>query len=383
MEAFVKNLGKTTLLALVAMMAACGDNTVAPKSQADEIANVSGGGATGALTQTDTTRFSMTINPWSSTTVWLGAGNSITFPAHAVCDPTKSSYGMGEWDKPCTTLNAPITVAVKAWLNAAGHASVDFTPVDFTPNIRFVPSVLPSGWVVLSFADYAASLDPMFNILYCTNMAQTNCINEATTDPTVATVRNAVTGQVTRRVKHFSGYMVGAGDDCPDCRSGESSVNPTHAPSATTAQSQKYKVVTVHGGKPQMTASADIGSEGGTFNLPSSGLTVVVPPGAVATRTHFSVTSQPGNLLGYSFEPHGTTFAVPLRVTQSLRSLNAPANQAVPLGVAYFASESHVDALAGTVLSSELLDIDVNYPAQAVSFNIWHFSGYMFVSGRS
>jgi hypothetical protein len=100
-----------------------------------------------------------------------------------------------------------VTEQVRAWLDAQGHPRVDFTP-----NIRFVPSALPTNWVILTFADYAASLDPWYNILYCTT-ATSACYDESTTDPSLVTTRNPVTGRVTRRIKHFSGYLVGAGDD--------------------------------------------------------------------------------------------------------------------------------------------------------------------------
>src|SRR5262249_24916451 len=76
---------------------------------------------------------------------------------------------------------------------------------------RFVPSSNPSQWVVLTFADLQASLNPMFNVLYCVS-SNSQCTDESKTDPSLVTVRNPVTGKVTRRIKHFSGYNVAAGD---------------------------------------------------------------------------------------------------------------------------------------------------------------------------
>jgi hypothetical protein len=376
----MKYAGKALLVALSAMLAACGDNTVAPKAQDQDVPNVSGGGITSALSSVDTARFSMTISAAYPTTIALGAGNSIRFPAGSVCDPSTSGYGIGTWDTACTPLRVPITVNVKAWMDGSGHARIDFNP-----NIRFVPSVLPTGWVELAFRDYAASQDPFFNILYCTDPRYTStCIDEAKTDPTLATVKDPVTGQLSRRVKHFSGYMVGAGDDCSACLSGMNmSASKIGATSPAASHDVKYTAVKTRGNKPGTSASADIGPAGGTLRLNSAGLTVEVPPGAVSAMTHFSVSTAPGDFLGYSFEPHGTHFAVPLRATQSLRSLNAPANNLTLLGVAYYPSDASLNIADGTVLSSELLDIIVDKPSQNVSFNIWHFSGYMFVSGRS
>jgi hypothetical protein len=197
---------KFALVGLVAAVAGCSD-VVAPPQSVQDSTPVIGGGVTTALSGMDTVKFPITIDPWHSTTYYLGAGNSLTFPAGSVCDPTKSTYGIGQWDQPCTAARSSVTVQVKAWLDATGHPRVDFTP-----NLRFVPSVLPSGWVVLTFADYAASLDPFFNILYCHN-EHDKCVDESLTDPSLITERNPVTGKVTRRIKHFSGYNVGAGDD--------------------------------------------------------------------------------------------------------------------------------------------------------------------------
>jgi len=194
-------------LGLAALLAACSENSMAPR-EASPVSAVAGGGATAALTSMDTIRFSITIEPWHTTYYYLGAGNSLTFPAHSLC-ALGSSYGPTEWDKPCTPAWSSLTVNVKAWLDAGGHARVDFDK-----HIRFVPSSLPSQWVVLTFADLQASLDPFFNILYCPDTGA--CYNEATLDPTLATVRDPVTGKVTRRIKHFSGYNVAAGDDGVD-----------------------------------------------------------------------------------------------------------------------------------------------------------------------
>jgi len=195
------------LLTLGMALAACSDNTMAPKMDAARPQSVHGGGVTAALTQTDTMRFAITINPHTRTYWDLGAGNSITFPAHSLCDPSVSSYGIGEWDKPCVPATNPQPIQVKAWVDGAGHPRVDFYP-----NVRFVPSTDPYNWVVLSFADLTASLDPFFNIDYCPVVTSNDCINEALTDPSVATVHDPVTGKVTRRLKHFSGYNVAAGD---------------------------------------------------------------------------------------------------------------------------------------------------------------------------
>ena len=124
-----------------------------------------------------------------------------------MCDPTVSTYGPSEWDNPCVAAKKTIAEKVTAWLDANGHPQVDFSP-----SLRFVPSMLPSGWVTLTFGDVQASLDPMYNILYC-SMPTAVCVDESLADPALLTTRDPVTGKLTRRIKHFSGYLVGAGSD--------------------------------------------------------------------------------------------------------------------------------------------------------------------------
>lgn len=202
------------LLAVAALFAACSENSIAPAAQASDESTTFeyGGGASADLSPKDTLGFSITIDPSRQTYYDLGSGNSIMFPAGSLCDPTKSSYGIGEWDKPCSRATSPVTVAVRAWLDSQGHPRVDFTP-----NVRFVPSWDSRQWVRITFSDLQASLDLSFNILYCQN-ANGHCQNEAKTDFTLVTLRDPITHKLTRRIKHFSGYNVAAGDDSGDTR---------------------------------------------------------------------------------------------------------------------------------------------------------------------
>lgn len=199
---------KTLVLMLTAMLAAgCSDGSVAPQAASVD-STIPGGGSNAALTSVDTIRFTFVIDPSRNITYNLGAGNTLYFPAHSLCDVNKSTYGAGEWDKPCTPATSAITIYTKAWLDAQGLAHVDFDK-----HVRFVPTSNPAGWVMLSLYDYGASTLAWMNIEYCKDLAKTNCTDESKNDPTVATVKNPVTGQYTRRVKHFSGYSLTSGRD--------------------------------------------------------------------------------------------------------------------------------------------------------------------------
>jgi hypothetical protein len=198
------------LLAVAALFAACSENSTAPQSASEQSTTFEyGGGATADLSAKDTLKFSITIDPSRATYYDLGSGNSMTFPAGSLCDPTKSTYGTGEWDKPCNVATRPLTVTVTEWLDSQGHPRVDFNP-----NVRFVPTWDQRQWVKITFSDLQASLDFSFNILYCTS-SHSSCKDESKSDNTLITYRDPITHKLTRRIKHFSGYNVAAGDDSP------------------------------------------------------------------------------------------------------------------------------------------------------------------------
>jgi hypothetical protein len=201
----VKKLTYTLLVTMAAALAACSDSTTSPQIAAPAT-TAAVQGSTQDLTFSGVIQFSITINPSQNTTFYLGAGNSLYFPAGSLCS-SSSTYGSGEWDKPCTKATSSVTVNVKAWLDAKGKPRVDFDK-----HIRFAPTNDPSKFVVIQFADLEAALDPFFNILYCPQV-NSACVNEAKTDLSLLTVRNPLTGKVTRRIKHFSGYNVAAGEE--------------------------------------------------------------------------------------------------------------------------------------------------------------------------
>jgi hypothetical protein len=204
---------QTVFLTLTAMLAAgCSDSSVAPKAasnNATQDATIAGGGATAALTSVDTLRFTFVIDPSRTVSYDLGAGNKIVFPAHSLCNVNKSTYGEGEWDKPCYPATYPVTINTKAWLDGQGLAHVDFDK-----HVRFVPTANPAGWVMLSLYDYGAATLAWLNIEYCkeiTSSGKDNCKDESKSDATLATVKDPITGRYTRRLKHFSGYSLTSG----------------------------------------------------------------------------------------------------------------------------------------------------------------------------
>ena len=132
--------------------------------------------------------------------------------------------------------------------------------------------------------------------------------------------------------------------------------------------------------------SAWIGPRGGSLILLEAGLLVVVPRGAVTTNTLFSVRALPGSMIAYEFEPHGATFAQPVRIQQLFGGAHGVdvSNGVRSFEGAYFSDAAQLDQAAGQALVSEILPATLD-PAgrHYVFFNVHHFSGYLLASGRS
>jgi hypothetical protein len=127
-----------------------------------------------------------------------------------------------------------------------------------------------------------------------------------------------------------------------------------------------------------ISVSAVIGKAGGTLSIPEAGLTLVVPPGAVASNTTFTATALAGRLVAYEFEPHGTTFAVPLKFSQDLRKVSLLGALTSPLmDGAYFTDRDNLNQTLGIAAVSELVPATIDLLQGRVAFPIKHFSGYL------
>lgn len=152
---------------------------------------------------------------------------TVNFPAGSVCDPSASTYGPTEWDKSCVPLSGSKAIAM--------HASVQLTPtglaVDFQPQLRFVPT----SQVTIStdiFAPLIVANRQFFQqnpavlrtlAMYYSPSLGAGHVADYQVDPSLITHINLTTGRIWRRVKHFSGYVLGSGEPCtpspdnPDC----------------------------------------------------------------------------------------------------------------------------------------------------------------------
>jgi hypothetical protein len=148
------------------------------------------------------TTYSVTINPGQASLLRVG-NHQLYIPAGAVCDPRVSSYGPGEWNKPCATISSPLTIYVRASRDALGRPRVNFHP-----NVRFEPSKS----VILEMSD-ALGASLRWNLVFCADdqtASSGRCVDEGRNDSEMRTSHDALDGSVKRRIKHFSGYEIAA-----------------------------------------------------------------------------------------------------------------------------------------------------------------------------
>ena len=166
---------------------------------------------------------------------------------------------------------------------------------------------------------------------------------------------------------------------------------PTTARSGAAATAGKTKkgdsVVMLRRNSPikEKSESAEIDASGGQIRIPSAGLTVTFPPGAVTKRTKITVHAYKGSLVAYGFEPHGLQFNVPVIVQQDLRGTMANKHSALlPLlqGDYYDGDVNHISSKQLWTVSSELRPGVVDLVNKVFTFTIEHFSGYLVSSGK-
>ena len=133
--------------------------------------------------------------------------HSIWFPANSICDPATSSYGLTEWDQPCTPISEPIRIHAK--LREQDGRSW----VDFSPELRFVPSNDERRWVYLFMSTRESKRRRGNNVptILWSPAIGVPGIDESLTDRTLETRWSKQYGGVYRRIKHFSGYNVHSG----------------------------------------------------------------------------------------------------------------------------------------------------------------------------
>ena len=133
----------------------------------------------------------------------------IAFGANSICDPATSTYGVTEWDQPCAPITEPIRI------HAELREQDGRTWVDFSPELRFVPSDDERRWVYLFMRTGAGEGQQLTGknappILWSPAIGMPG-IDESLLDESLKTKWDRRLGGVYRRIKHFSGYNVYTG----------------------------------------------------------------------------------------------------------------------------------------------------------------------------
>jgi hypothetical protein len=211
-----------------ASLAACADPATAPKQSAPRAMSAAAPKfdftATGNTLGIGQTDFVVSAEGGSFS---IGGLYTVTFPANAVCDPSRSTYGPTEWDNDCTTLDSGQEITIHATLSLSSTGlAVDFSPaLRFSPSAKVIISTDIFASVIKNNRDYLSknpnALNPLA-ILYSSSFDGT-AVRDFAKDKSVLTHVDLSTGTIWRRVKHFSGYSVVTGDSCepspdnPDC----------------------------------------------------------------------------------------------------------------------------------------------------------------------
>ncbi|HEX6749943.1 MAG TPA: hypothetical protein VF092_21805 [Longimicrobium sp.] len=123
------------------------------------------------------------------------------------------------------------------------------------------------------------------------------------------------------------------------------------------------------------TASATIGTGGGTISIPEAGFRITFPAGAVSKSTRITATAVAGSNVAYRFEPHGLVFAKEPTISQDLGLTNVVnALLSTTLQGGYYADDS--DLGDGVVSVTETRPATIDLLRLRTTFTIRHFSGY-------
>lgn len=127
-------------------------------------------------------------------------------------------------------------------------------------------------------------------------------------------------------------------------------------------------------------------ARGGTITLPTSGLTVTVPVGAITTGTlTITVRAIASKSVAYDFQPHGVQFAKALTFKQDLAKTSWKTLGYVTLYGGYYPGEVDDANSLATITESFIVKVTTDGKKRTTfaEFEIRHFSGYVLTSGRA
>lgn len=191
----------TTLAAAGVLLTACAGEPTAPTALGESAA-VSGMSplspvdASAALIGTRDGTYTFTVDPRKDQRLQMGF-SALDIPAGAICRLSDSGYGAAYWNESCRSESRTMTITA-----TVRNARSDHPRIDFEPALRFNPEKRVQLYMFVDKRSKSAD----WTILYCSTRDAASCVNEAKADPSLEA---RVLGMlVTRRIKHFSGYVV-------------------------------------------------------------------------------------------------------------------------------------------------------------------------------
>ncbi len=188
---------RTLVVAIAgALLAACSGDATSPAAGAAGSSLAPPVDASKALVGAIDGVYVFSVDPQKEETLAIGESRLI-IPSSAICDLSSTSYGPEYWDRSCRPESG--TVIITAYVRNAG---TDHPRIDFEPAMRFSPA--KSVLLKMKVNTPTASSD--WQILYCSTFGTAYCVDESLDDTSLAVrVNNMI---VSRRIKHFSGYVV-------------------------------------------------------------------------------------------------------------------------------------------------------------------------------
>ncbi len=137
-----------------------------------------------------------------------------------------------------------------------------------------------------------------------------------------------------------------------------------------------------------LSASAVIGPHGGSMEIRSAGVKIDIPSGALSAPTLITMTAYAGSHVAYDFQPHGLTFALPVKIQQSIKGTQTDKDPTLLNGMhgSYYGQATLDSAwVDSSKLFAKVQQNQIGYfeaRGSKIRFYINHFSGYMVSCGR-
>jgi hypothetical protein len=137
--------------------------------------------------------------------------------------------------------------------------------------------------------------------------------------------------------------------------------------------------------KQNVSASAVIGSKGGSIRIDAAGVQITFPAGALNQDTLITVTAFKGSDVAYDFQPHGLVFGKPVMIQQSLAGTWVETYPQLLTGLhgAYYDTDLASAFVDAGKYFAKIKENQLGYtddPSQ-VRFYVGHFSGYLVSCG--